>query len=392
MASRPDSPGKIEIEAADDFFIGDQGAEITGATFTGLIVQTTGAPVVGKVVVELYHIFPVDSNTTRTPAVPTRANSPSDVDFLSRNSADGSLTFTASTVAATFTAANSVLNNIAVGAGGEGPVTGTEVLFTVTFPTPFFLPAGHYFFIPQVQVSNGEFYWLSTARPTTGTPFPAGITDLQAWMRNANLDPDWLRVGTDIIGAGTFNGAFSILGFAPDVFQVRTASNLNIGDSVINITNAGSANTANGALQNICANIYTFSPDEQLVSCCSCVVTPDALVSLSVNSDLVSNTLTPAHPTSVVVKVVTTAGTACNAANVPTDNLVPGLRAWGTTLHPAPTTPVTFGVTETPFTPALLSAAELARITSFCGFIQANGSGFGICRSCRLGGLGAAVQ
>jgi len=37
-----------------------------------------------------------------------------------------------------------------------------------------------------------------------------------------------------------------------------------------------------------------------------------------------------------------------------------------------------------------LSAAELARVTSFCGFIQSNGSGFGICRSCRLGGLGAA--
>ena len=392
MASRPDSPGKIEIEAADDFFIGGAGAEITGATFTGLIVQTTGAPTVGNVVVELYNIFPLDSNTARTPAVPTRANSPSDVDFLSRSAADGSLTFTMTTVAATFTAANSVLNKIQVASGGEGPVTGTEVLFTVNFPTPIFLPAGHYFFIPQVQVSGGEFYWLSTARPTTGTAFPAGITDLQAWMRNAPLDPDWLRVGTDIIGAGTFNGAFSILGFAPDVFQIRTTSNLNIGDSVINITNAGSANTPNGALQNVCANVYTFSPDEQLISCCACIVTPNALVSLSVNSDLVSNTLTPAHPTSAVVKILTSTGTTCNAANVPIDNVAPGLRAWGTTLHALPTSPVTFGLTETPFSPALLSAGELARITSFCGFIQANGSGFGICKSCRLGGLGAVQQ
>jgi hypothetical protein len=178
----------------------------------------------------------------------------------------------------------------------------------------------------------------------------------------------------------------------PDSAQVRYVSNLIVGDSVVNITNAGTANTANGALANICANIYTFAPDEQLVSCCSCTVTPGALVSLSTRSDLISNTLTPGVPVSVVVKVVTTAGTACNASNVPPANLAPGLRAWGTTLHALPTTPSTYRVTETEFSPTALSAADLARITSFCGFIQANGSGFGICRSCRLGGLGAVSQ
>jgi len=49
----------------------------------------------------------------------------------------------------------------------------------------------------------------------------------------------------------------------------------------------------------------------------------------------------------------------------------------------------TFGVAESPFTPATLSEAERVRITTLCGFIQINGSGFGICKSCRLGGLGA---
>jgi hypothetical protein len=182
------------------------------------------------------------------------------------------------------------------------------------------------------------------------------------------------------------------VGGPADSFQVRYASNLNIGDSVINITNAGTTNTANGALSNICANVYTFSPDEQLISCCACPVTPNALVSLSANSDLVSNTLTPAHPTSIVVKIAFTAGAACNASNVPAGSLAAGGRAWGTTLHAAPTTPVSYQVTETAFSSADLSAGELARITSFCGFIQANGSGFGICRSCRLGGLGAVSQ
>jgi hypothetical protein len=194
-----------------------------------------------------------------------------------------------------------------------------------------------------------------------------------------------LAIATVALATAAFGQ--DVLGPA-DSFQVRYASNLNLGDSVINITNAGTTNVG-GALTNICANVYTFSPDEQLISCCSCVVTPNALVSLSANSDLVSNTLTPAHPTSIVVKLVATASTACNASNVPVANLAAGLRAWGTTLHNGP---AGIAVTETAFSPAGLSTAELQRITSFCGFIQANGSGFGICRSCRLGGQGAVAQ
>jgi hypothetical protein len=41
--------------------------------------------------------------------------------------------------------------------------------------------------------------------------------DLQAWIRNARLAPDWLRIGTDIIDAAgatgpTFNMTFSLNG------------------------------------------------------------------------------------------------------------------------------------------------------------------------------------
>ena len=96
-------------------------------------------------------------------------------------------------------------------------------------------------------------------------------------------------------------------------FQVRYASNLTAGDSVINITNTG-ANGASlfgpgigGAAGNICVNVYAFSPDEQLISCCSCLITPNGLVSLSTQNDLISNTLTGVRPNSVVVKLLATA-------------------------------------------------------------------------------------
>jgi len=192
-----------------------------------------------------------------------------------------------------------------------------------------------------------------------------------------------------VLATGAYGQA--IAGSPADAFQVRYAANLNVGDSVINITNAGTQNTTGGALTNICVNVYAFSPDEQLVSCCSCVVTPNALVSLSARTDLISNTLTPAVPNSIVVKLLASTG-SCNAASVAPANLASGLLAWGTTLHALPTSPVTYGATETQFAQAGISAAELARITSFCGFIQANGSGYGICKSCKLGGQGAVKQ
>jgi hypothetical protein len=190
-------------------------------------------------------------------------------------------------------------------------------------------------------------------------------------------------------------------------FQIRYASNLTVGDSVINITNTG----ANGASRygpgfgatsgNLCVNVYAFSPDEQLISCCSCLVTPNGLVSLSVNSDLISNPLTGIRPNSLVVKLVSTgtgpdfAGSSCTnsagLAGTVTSPVASGMLAWGTTIH-ATVTPAAgvFTMTETPFTAAVLSDAELASITNRCAFIIGDASPFGICRSCRPGGLGAS--
>jgi hypothetical protein len=224
IATRPGISSGFEIEAGDDFVLGSQ-TIINSASFVGVIVPSTGASTaISQVVAEIYRVFPLDSDATRTPNVPTRANSPSDVAFASRDSgASSELSFTTSVLNTNFTALNTVQPggiHPAPGqtTGGNGPLTGEEVQINVTFTSPFNLQADHFFFVPQVSVTNGEFYWLSASRPISGagtTPFPAGSTDLQAWTRDANLDPDWLRVGTDIVGgtpAPTFNAAFSLDG------------------------------------------------------------------------------------------------------------------------------------------------------------------------------------
>jgi hypothetical protein len=215
-ASRVASAGKIQTETADDFVL-TENTIIQQATFTGLIPSGASLSSITQVEIEFYHVFPVDSTNPPSGNVPLRVNSPSDVEISSAtsDSATGTLTFTATLLNATFTAGNSVVNGINKvpnqTTGGEGPVTGAEVLITVTFNPPISLPADHYFFRPEVLLSSGDFLWLSAPMPIVapGTPF---IPDLQSWIRNDNLVPDWLRIGTDITLQGPFNASFSLSG------------------------------------------------------------------------------------------------------------------------------------------------------------------------------------
>jgi hypothetical protein len=226
MASRPGAAGKIEIEAADDFILSGA-TNVTGGSFVGLLPSGASLSNISQVVVEIYRVFPKDSANPPSGNVLTRVNSPSDVAFGSRDSATGGLIFTPALLQSSFTTANSVLNGINKFpnqfTGGEGSVTGEEVSFNVTFTTPFDLPADHYFFVPQVLLTNGDFFWLSAPKPIVppGTPFPPGFTDLQTWMRNGDLDPDWSRVGTDITHRGPFDGTFTLSG-SPSVPEPST--------------------------------------------------------------------------------------------------------------------------------------------------------------------------
>jgi hypothetical protein len=216
---------------------------------------------------------------------------------------------------------------------------------------------------------------------------------------------------------------------ADSPFQVSYAANPSVGESYINIINTG-ANGASllgpgfgGAAGNICVNVYAFAPDEQEISCCSCLLTPNAVANLGVNRDLTANTLTGVMPDSVVIKLLATlaggdgTGTSCtNSAAVtiitadntaatplshtklranlaqPNDPLAflpTGMVAYGTTPQPVGTA---YSAVEHTFVPSTLSVAEYASITGRCASILGNGSTWGICNSCRAGALGASKK
>ncbi len=221
--SQPAGLGHIQTETADDFVLTRQ-TTITQATFFGLLPAGSPLANITNVEIEFYHVFPVDSTNPPSGNVVTRVNSPADfeIDEATREAAAGNLSFGASVVNPFLPVGNTVVNGINKSpnqfTGGEGPATGEEVLITISFVVPVDLAPDHYFFRPEVELSSGGFLWLSAPKPIVapGTPFPAGFTDLQSWIRNDNLAPDWSRIGTDITHQGPFNAAFTLSGQIPE--------------------------------------------------------------------------------------------------------------------------------------------------------------------------------
>ena len=115
--SRRSSPGKVETETADDFFL-QETTVITHATIFGLIPAGTPLENIRDVEVEVYHVFPMDSDVGRTSgsptfstsAVPTRNNSPSDseIDTATRARTAGTLAVSARVLNTSFTAGTTV--------------------------------------------------------------------------------------------------------------------------------------------------------------------------------------------------------------------------------------------------------------------------------------------
>ena len=165
-----------------------------------------------------------------------------------------------------------------------------------------------------------------------------------------SLRKAWVLI-TGLLALGPWSMTVSAQFTAPPSIN-KSFSPFTIG---VNGTSIDIANTgANGAALlgpgygtqsgNICVNVYAFDPGEELIACCSCLVTPDQTVNLGVIRDLTVKTLTGVVPTSVTVKLLSTlagaggTGTSCtnSAATVTSATLANGMAAWGTTLHATP--------------------------------------------------------
>ena len=160
----------------------------------------------------------------------------------------------------------------------------------------------------------------------------------------------------------------------PDLLKVNYFSNANTAgapDGTVRITDPGSPSG------NLCAQIYVFDAFQELSECCACLVTPDGLRTLSVNTDLTSNPLTgvvlQTGNVSIVSGIVPPGG--CSPLN---GFVSPTIRAWGTHIQNS-----NFAETETEYSDRQLGFWNNNLLID-CFAVSLVGSGHGVC-SCGSG-------
>jgi len=170
--------------------------------------------------------------------------------------------------------------------------------------------------------------------------------------------------------------AFALTTPPADTLKIEYFANANTAgapDATVRLTNPGTAPA------NVCADIFVFDPDQELTECCSCLLSPDGLRTLSVNTDITGNPLTGVSLQTGVIKIVS-AKLSNGTCPLPTViNSTPALRAWATHIQDS-----TFAITETAAQDATFSSGELGRLVSECQAINLDGSGKGVC-SCGTG-------
>ena len=147
----------------------------------------------------------------------------------------------------------------------------------------------------------------------------------------------------------------------------------NVGDNSIYFTTYYSNANTNGAPDatvriindgdtgaNLWASFYVFDDSQELTECCSCVITPDGLLSESVNKNLTANPLTGRINSRGVIKVISSAS-GDPTATKPTA----GLREWATHIQKASSG---YAVTETLAADSNLVAGEQTLLQELCYF------------------------
>ena len=155
----------------------------------------------------------------------------------------------------------------------------------------------------------------------------------------------------------------------------------------------------------LCANIYVFDYREELLTCCSCKISPNGMRGLALSVDLVNDgiSVTGASPSGGNVKIVSSFGAGA-PAGLPSPGPVFGqdggacdssasgglvaaattytpfgqLEAWITHVRPLTSGVAPWSVTETSFSSVTLSTSELQKLQQRCFAATAPASSGGL--------------
>jgi hypothetical protein len=138
----------------------------------------------------------------------------------------------------------------------------------------------------------------------------------------------------------------------------------------------------------VCANVYVFDANQELVACCSCRVTPNGLLSLSLANGLTNNPVTSVVPVNGDVKIVSTAALGAAACTPLTNNggILNSTVGFGTHLQTSGGSAAGAFITETPLATlpveVVSNGPEGPFLLQACQFARYLGSSKGVC-SCK---------
>src|ERR1017187_9884071 len=162
--------------------------------------------------------------------------------------------------------------------------------------------------------------------------------------------------GTALAGPGVPPGSDPTYYFTTYYSNANTA---NAPDATVRAVNDG--DTEN----NLYASIYVFDDSEELTECCSCVITPDGLLSESVNKNLTANPLTGIKPTRGVIKIISSCTESDVTTNFEANTPTSGIRAWATHVQKLTSG---FALSESPFSDSNLASSEQLLLEQLCYF------------------------
>ncbi len=159
-------------------------------------------------------------------------------------------------------------------------------------------------------------------------------------------------------------------------------------DATIRIINPGVTGSPISADEGLlCANLYVFDESQEMLECCSCPITANGLLTISVQ-ELTDNPLTVCPFRGVVKLVASFPSPACDPTKIVLND-PPNLRGVSTHVQSSVSgvapinnnnSPLGYlAVTEDEFADAPLSAVEQADLGTICSFVRYLGTGRGKC-------------
>src|SRR6185369_7628066 len=173
------------------------------------------------------------------------------------------------------------------------------------------------YLIRLVSTGNCQAFWASR----------------HCYLRPVSLQEDPQMKKLLVLAAVLIMAALPLMAQTSSAYMVDYFSN-NPGpggaaDQQLRLVNVGVYGTPlTSPVGDVCANVYVFDANQEMVACCSCRITPNGLLTLSVANGLTNNPVTSVVPVNGAIKIIPTLAAGVCSPLTYNGGVAPSLVGW----------------------------------------------------------------